>query len=772
MTGLVFAAWLAAAAPPAEAEAPRPDEKSLSDWIAILKDGKRDEVDRIQAVHAIGCFGSSGLPAVEPLIEALGGESAAVRDLAVHALIAIGPEAIPVLRKALRDPDCHVRTQISHVLGALGRPGILALCDAILSDHRPLLTRRHWAPSDCLYKALVESPEPDVRLGCARALFRIATGDHRSSFAHLALARLKEEKDPDARAFLAEHLDSIGLLSDEQESAFILELRNFLQTEPDPAIRIKAREALERFGPRPYVVDEEGRIRFIYPVWTCWGESIESARPHADPYAEVTLSVTYTGPGGETIRGFGFWDGESTFRIRCRFPSPGQWTWRTTSSDPSDAGLHDRSGTIEVVPYGGENPLRRHGSLRVSANGRYLEHADGTPFLWIGDTAWAAPMQATLDEWKIYLEDRRAKGFTAIQIFCASDWSGEKDREGNAPFIGEGVARWNPAYWQAYDEKVRAANDAGFVVFITGLMEPVKRYPEEAEARLFARNLVARLMGDIVIFSPSFDSRYMPLGDAVGAAIREATSIHLISQHTGTSLEAAQAYFDKPYLDFCGLQSGAGWGSKPLSAQTAARNAVEWTRALRARTPPKPIIDLEARYDSAFNQEQLARLPRSCGYWTILSGAAGYTYGCAGVWNWAPSKPLSDVQSKPWTWREGIARSSSTDMKHMAAFFASIPWWTLEPMPEAIRDQPEDPALRMVFARSAKRYLAVAYLPDNASIAIRADALPAPAGAEWFPPATGERVEAAPPAAEGEFRIFARPAGWEDALLVVRARGS
>ncbi|MBN1420528.1 MAG: DUF4038 domain-containing protein [Planctomycetes bacterium] len=517
-------------------------------------------------------------------------------------------------------------------------------------------------------------------------------------------------------------------------------------------------------------VDEQGRIHSTVPVWTRWQASLESARPHADPYASVTLSVTYAGPGGATIRGFGFWDGERTYAIRCRFPSPGRWTWRTTSSDRSDAGLHDRSGAIDVVAYEGENPLRRHGSLRVSPNGRFLEHADGTPFLWIGDTAWAAPMHATLDdEWKIYLEDRRAKGFTAIQIFCASDWSGDKDRDGNVPFIGEGLARWNPAYWRAYDRKVRAANDAGLVVFITGLMEPVKRYPGEAEARLFARNLVARSMGDIAIFSPSFDSRYMPLGDAVGSAVREATSIHLISQHTGTSLDAAQAYFDKPYLDVCGLQSGAGWGSKPLSARTAARNAVEWTQALRARTPPKPIIDLEARYDSAFNQGQLARLPRSCGYWTILSGAAGYTYGCAGVWNWAPSKPLSDVQSKPWTWREGIARASSIDMKHMAAFFRGIPWWTLEPAPAAIRDRPEDPTLRMAFARSAPRDLAVAYLPDNPSIAIRADALPAPARLEWFHPATGERVQAAAPAAEGKFLVFSRPEGWEDALLVARA---
>ncbi len=29
-----------------------------------------------------------------------------------------------------------------------------------------------------------------------------------------------------------------------------------------------------------------------------------------------------------------------------------------------------------------------HGVLQVSANHRYLQHTDGTPFFWLGDTGW------------------------------------------------------------------------------------------------------------------------------------------------------------------------------------------------------------------------------------------------------------------------------------------------------------------------------------------------------------------------------------------------
>ena len=32
--------------------------------------------------------------------------------------------------------------------------------------------------------------------------------------------------------------------------------------------------------------------------------------------------------------------------------------------------------------------IQHHGNLQVSGNSRYLVHKDGTPFLWLGCTAW------------------------------------------------------------------------------------------------------------------------------------------------------------------------------------------------------------------------------------------------------------------------------------------------------------------------------------------------------------------------------------------------
>ena len=76
-----------------------------------------------------------------------------------------------------------------------------------------------------------------------------------------------------------------------------------------------------------------------------------------------------------------------------------------------NTGLHNQKGVVDVSSYQGNNPLYRKGYLKVSDDHRYLMYGDGTPFLWIGDTAWAAPMHATTQEWQTYIQDRRDKRF-------------------------------------------------------------------------------------------------------------------------------------------------------------------------------------------------------------------------------------------------------------------------------------------------------------------------------------------------------------------------
>eukprot|EP00811_Abedinium_folium_P005561 NODE_15120_length_1067_cov_2.903191.p2 GENE.NODE_15120_length_1067_cov_2.903191~~NODE_15120_length_1067_cov_2.903191.p2 ORF type:complete len:272 (+),score=42.25 NODE_15120_length_1067_cov_2.903191:90-905(+) len=216
-----------------------------------------------------------------------------------------------------------------------------------------------------------------------------------------------------------------------------------------------------------------------------------AAAPYANPYRDVDVRVTFTAPGGATREARGFWDGGVTWRVATFFPIAGTWRWRTRASSPGGAGpIEDggltSSGTVAVAPapttlHGRANPFSTHGALRVSSTKTHLEHADGTPFYWLGDTAWAGPMLSTAQEWDSYLRARKSQGFTVVQVGIAMWWCGPVNRNGDAAFTGRDSAtnltQLNPAFFREYADRIAAAGEAGLAVLIVGLMEPTFRYP-------------------------------------------------------------------------------------------------------------------------------------------------------------------------------------------------------------------------------------------------------------------------------------------------------
>jgi hypothetical protein len=347
---------------------------------------------------------------------------------------------------------------------------------------------------------------------------------------------------------------------------------------------------------------------------------------YSNPYNDVTLSVTYTGPSGQNIQTYGFWDGGDTFRIRFMFPEVGQWTWETDCSDVTNNGLHGQSGAVDVVDYVGGNPLYTKGYPAVSDDNRYLVYADGSPFFWFADTAYSAPMNATQAEWESYVDNRRDKRFNVIELLIGRDVSDAEDTVdiyGNGPFLGSSLtdlSSWNPAFWQEYERKVQYANDQGIIIVIQGVATPTReREPmnyELPELLRFAQNLVARFLGNFVVCTGIWDYIYREEGNAVGLAMRQTSALHLISQHPtccdfvpgddeNHAIETAERYYDQPYLNFSGLQSGAGWTKVPylFVNDLAAKNAIEWTQLLYNHNPHKPVINLEAIYDSSVRHD-------------------------------------------------------------------------------------------------------------------------------------------------------------------------
>ncbi len=110
--------------------------------------------------------------------------------------------------------------------------------------------------------------------------------------------------------------------------------------------------------------------------------------------------------------------------------------------------------------------------LKVSDNRRYLVHADGKPFFYLGDTAWELFHRLDREQATRYLEDRAKKGFTVIQAVAIAELDGHTDPNpyGHLPFVDRDPARPavkdgpNNDYWDHVDFIVDKANSLGLWV--------------------------------------------------------------------------------------------------------------------------------------------------------------------------------------------------------------------------------------------------------------------------------------------------------------------
>src|SRR6266567_3946754 len=79
----------------------------------------------------------------------------------------------------------------------------------------------------------------------------------------------------------------------------------------------------------------------------------------------------------------------------------------------------------------------------MSPGARSLVHADGTPAILVGDTAWALLWRATEDQVRVYAADRHAKGFNAALLMTVQPdmrATGPRDRTQDEGFdVGSGT---------------------------------------------------------------------------------------------------------------------------------------------------------------------------------------------------------------------------------------------------------------------------------------------------------------------------------------------
>ncbi len=550
--------------------------------------------------------------------------------------------------------------------------------------------------------------------------------------------------------------------------------------------------------PGPVVPDIDATVEAVNSEANVPVEIPFTARqPHADPFDRVTLDVAFTDPLGVTRTVPAFWAGGDTWKVRYASGVVGDHHWQSACNVTADAGLHGVAGRVRVSPYSGTNPLFRHGPVRVAADRRHFEYADGTPFFWLGDTWWMGLCHRLHypDEVRQLAADRQAKGFNVVQIVAGlypdmPPFDPRGANEAGFPWEAD-YARIRPAYFDAADARLRTLVDHGLTPCLVGAWGYFLPMMGEDKMKAHWRYLVARYAAWPVVWCaageanlpyylaknfPSDDRSVVPGWTAVLRHIRATDpfrrplTIHptAINRHTARHVTA-----DPALLDFDLLQT-------PHGGREAVPVAVRAVRESFAAAPTLPVVNGEASYER-LNDTLPTEATRSMFWVCLMNGAAGHTYGANGIWQvnrrGRPHGPSPNGTGNGYgviTWDDAMRLPGSEQMGIGKRFFESLPWTRLTPLPDAVVWADGPPARENpLFAPQACGLgdeLRAVYVPAARPIIVHQLTPRAAYRVTYFDPVTGNRSPPAPVAAgpDGRWRCDA-PAHGHDWVVLIEA---
>ncbi|MHC4106123.1 MAG: apiosidase-like domain-containing protein, partial [Planctomycetota bacterium] len=421
--------------------------------------------------------------------------------------------------------------------------------------------------------------------------------------------------------------------------------------------------------------------------------TLSSAETYKNPFIDIELDAVVTQPDSNKLRVPMFWASGKRWCLRYASNVTGLHTFRTECSDTTNAKLHGAEGKIKVVPYKGNNKLYRHGPIQVSKNGRHFEHTDGKPFLWLGDTWWKnLCKRMTWEGFQELAADRKKKGFSVIQIVCGpypdeGPFEPLWENEGGMPYKTRDFKILNPEYFNYADRRFEHLIDSEMAPAIVGAwgrtdcdamknvgVDGLKRHWRYLIARYGAYPVFWILAGELPV-----DSKWGvgPWGE-VGRYVRSIDSYHHpITTHTGSGRRG------NPDDDLIISYDMVGGNH---NQDIAIGSALKVLTTAYSKAPTMPVLVGETVYEGHM-QQGFQYVQRHIFWMNMLSGAAGHTYGAAGIWHASvegdpgvASGAFGGRKVYDWTtWREGMNYPGATQVGLGKKLLEEYSWWQFEP---------------------------------------------------------------------------------------------
>lgn len=332
-------------------------------------------------------------------------------------------------------------------------------------------------------------------------------------------------------------------------------------------------------------------------------------------------------------------------------------------------------------------------SLQVSANQRYLVKSDGTPFFWLGDTAWELFHRLNREEATDYLKNRADKKFNVIQAVALAELDGlnTPNAYGERPLVNNDPTTPNEAYFGHVDFIIDKAASLGLYI---GLLPtwgdkvfpdrwgkgPVIFNPENAKiygkwlgTRYRNRSNIIWILGgdrnprneeDLAIW------RAMAAGisEGVGGAEKALMTFH--PQPNDLQDGGSSKWFHQDaWLDFNMFQTG----------HCRENNVWDRIQVAYQKKPIKPVLDGETIYEDhpvCFNARDLGTSSaydvRKHAYLDVFAGACGHTYGCHDIWQMY-DQGREPINGPHLSWKEAMDLPGAGQMQYLRILMESRP---------------------------------------------------------------------------------------------------
>jgi len=385
--------------------------------------------------------------------------------------------------------------------------------------------------------------------------------------------------------------------------------------------------------------------------------------------------------------------------------------------------------------------------LRISNDQRFILYSDGKPFFWLGDTAWELFHRLTREEADLYLENRAQKGFNVIQAVVLAELDGLQtpNAYGQTPFEGIDPTKINEAYFEHVDYIVNKANELGmFVGMLPTWGDKFSRmwgvgpvvfnannafeYGKFIGKRYKDKKIIWIMGGDR---NPTGEGHMQIIRSMAKGIKEEVGRTQLFTYHPQGGSNSAMWFHNDDWLDLNMFQSGHG--------EINNQNYRITTHIYNLPTT-KPVVDGEPCYEDhpvnwrAENGWFDDFDSRRAGWWSMMAGACGHTYGNHNIWQmWQPGRDPISVSRTPW--QESIDYPGAFQAGYMKSFFENLDWQKLVPNSEIVKSGPNTNGMEILASTASDGSFLVAYSPYGANFSLDlSDMAEGNLGAQWFNP--------------------------------------